>query len=201
MSCCVVGSDPAVLLLVTLGMWVLTCLFCVWSDSRADRADRRKLFRHYTVGSYDSFDASRWDFTPQPCFHRAARFSSLCSLHRSRFRPADFLFSGDEPSSLIRHSGARRGIKNKSCHKPVVSITFSMFYIVQMVLGTTRSCLGGAVWNTKVISECFSALGCPGRPAHVRAVQKSQEWFSGGLRTTAVQSGADRKSWRRFTSC
>uniref|UniRef100_A0A8C2WRR6 SH3 and multiple ankyrin repeat domains 2a n=1 Tax=Cyclopterus lumpus TaxID=8103 RepID=A0A8C2WRR6_CYCLU len=28
------------------------------SDSRADRADRRKLFRHYTVGSYDSFDAS-----------------------------------------------------------------------------------------------------------------------------------------------
>uniref|UniRef100_A0A3Q3A448 SH3 and multiple ankyrin repeat domains 2a n=1 Tax=Kryptolebias marmoratus TaxID=37003 RepID=A0A3Q3A448_KRYMA len=27
-------------------------------DSRADRADRRKLFRHYTVGSYDSFDAS-----------------------------------------------------------------------------------------------------------------------------------------------
>ncbi|XP_032417055.1 SH3 and multiple ankyrin repeat domains protein 2 isoform X3 [Xiphophorus hellerii] len=26
--------------------------------SRADRADRRKLFRHYTVGSYDSFDAS-----------------------------------------------------------------------------------------------------------------------------------------------
>lgn len=27
--------------------------------SRADRADRRKLFRHYTVGSYDSFDASR----------------------------------------------------------------------------------------------------------------------------------------------
>ncbi|CAG5849883.1 unnamed protein product [Menidia menidia] len=31
------------------------------SDSRADRADRRKLFRHYTVGSYDSFDASRYD--------------------------------------------------------------------------------------------------------------------------------------------
>ncbi|XP_047187643.1 SH3 and multiple ankyrin repeat domains protein 1-like isoform X2 [Scophthalmus maximus] len=29
------------------------------SYSRADRADRRKLFRHYTVGSYDSFDASR----------------------------------------------------------------------------------------------------------------------------------------------
>ncbi|XP_070411154.1 SH3 and multiple ankyrin repeat domains protein 2 isoform X2 [Nothobranchius furzeri] len=28
------------------------------SYSRADRADRRKLFRHYTVGSYDSFDAS-----------------------------------------------------------------------------------------------------------------------------------------------
>uniref|UniRef100_A0A8D0A0S5 SH3 and multiple ankyrin repeat domains 2 n=1 Tax=Sander lucioperca TaxID=283035 RepID=A0A8D0A0S5_SANLU len=27
-------------------------------NSRADRADRRKLFRHYTVGSYDSFDAS-----------------------------------------------------------------------------------------------------------------------------------------------
>lgn len=35
-------------------------------DSRADRADRRKLFRHYTVGSYDSFDASRWD--PAPAF-------------------------------------------------------------------------------------------------------------------------------------
>lgn len=62
-------------------------------------------------------------------------------------QPADYLFSGDEPSSLVRHSGARRGIKNKSCHKPVVSITFSMFYIVQMVLGTTRSCLGGAVWS------------------------------------------------------
>ncbi|KAG7267711.1 hypothetical protein CRUP_020264 [Coryphaenoides rupestris] len=29
------------------------------SYSRADRTDRRKLFRHYTVGSYDSFDASR----------------------------------------------------------------------------------------------------------------------------------------------
>ncbi|CAL8405058.1 unnamed protein product [Boreogadus saida] len=29
------------------------------SYSRADRSDRRKLFRHYTVGSYDSFDASR----------------------------------------------------------------------------------------------------------------------------------------------
>ncbi|KAM3877276.1 SH3 and multiple ankyrin repeat domains protein 2 [Diretmus argenteus] len=28
------------------------------SCSRADRTDRRKLFRHYTVGSYDSFDAS-----------------------------------------------------------------------------------------------------------------------------------------------
>ncbi|XP_034745863.1 SH3 and multiple ankyrin repeat domains protein 2-like [Etheostoma cragini] len=28
------------------------------SYSRTDRADRRKLFRHYTVGSYDSFDAS-----------------------------------------------------------------------------------------------------------------------------------------------
>ncbi|XP_077569311.1 SH3 and multiple ankyrin repeat domains protein 2-like [Stigmatopora nigra] len=28
------------------------------SYSRADRADRRKLFRHYTVGSYDSFDAA-----------------------------------------------------------------------------------------------------------------------------------------------
>ncbi|XP_036440701.1 latent-transforming growth factor beta-binding protein 4-like [Colossoma macropomum] len=27
-------------------------------QSRADRADRKKLFRHYTVGSYDSFDAS-----------------------------------------------------------------------------------------------------------------------------------------------
>ncbi|XP_062403320.1 SH3 and multiple ankyrin repeat domains protein 2b [Sardina pilchardus] len=26
--------------------------------SRADRSERRKLFRHYTVGSYDSFDAS-----------------------------------------------------------------------------------------------------------------------------------------------
>uniref|UniRef100_H3CEA4 SH3 and multiple ankyrin repeat domains 2 n=1 Tax=Tetraodon nigroviridis TaxID=99883 RepID=H3CEA4_TETNG len=33
-------------------------LLCL-ADSRADRADRRKLFRHYTVGSYDSFDASR----------------------------------------------------------------------------------------------------------------------------------------------
>ncbi|KAG7473669.1 hypothetical protein MATL_G00098290 [Megalops atlanticus] len=28
------------------------------SQTRADRSDRRKLFRHYTVGSYDSFDAS-----------------------------------------------------------------------------------------------------------------------------------------------
>ncbi|XP_056135310.1 SH3 and multiple ankyrin repeat domains protein 2-like [Lampris incognitus] len=28
------------------------------SYSRTDRTDRRKLFRHYTVGSYDSFDAS-----------------------------------------------------------------------------------------------------------------------------------------------
>uniref|UniRef100_A0A8B9KMM1 SH3 and multiple ankyrin repeat domains 2b n=1 Tax=Astyanax mexicanus TaxID=7994 RepID=A0A8B9KMM1_ASTMX len=28
------------------------------SDARADRSERRKLFRHYTVGSYDSFDAS-----------------------------------------------------------------------------------------------------------------------------------------------
>ncbi|KAM6980497.1 SH3 and multiple ankyrin repeat domains protein 2-like [Aplochiton taeniatus] len=28
------------------------------SHSRTDRTDRRKLFRHYTVGSYDSFDAS-----------------------------------------------------------------------------------------------------------------------------------------------
>ncbi|KAM3870033.1 SH3 and multiple ankyrin repeat domains protein 2b [Diretmus argenteus] len=27
-------------------------------DARADRAERRKLFRNYTVGSYDSFDAS-----------------------------------------------------------------------------------------------------------------------------------------------
>ncbi|KAF4094358.1 hypothetical protein AMELA_G00014220 [Ameiurus melas] len=27
--------------------------------ARADRSERRKLFRHYTVGSYDSFDASR----------------------------------------------------------------------------------------------------------------------------------------------
>ncbi|XP_061102968.1 SH3 and multiple ankyrin repeat domains protein 2-like [Conger conger] len=27
-------------------------------QTRADRSDRRKLFRHYTVGSYDSFDAS-----------------------------------------------------------------------------------------------------------------------------------------------
>ncbi|XP_026101770.1 SH3 and multiple ankyrin repeat domains protein 2-like isoform X1 [Carassius auratus] len=26
--------------------------------ARADRSERRKLFRHYTVGSYDSFDAS-----------------------------------------------------------------------------------------------------------------------------------------------
>lgn len=42
--------------------------YCVWADSRADRADRRKLFRHYTVGSYDSFDASRWDLT---CWNRA----------------------------------------------------------------------------------------------------------------------------------
>ncbi|CAB1339684.1 unnamed protein product [Coregonus sp. 'balchen'] len=30
------------------------------THTRADRSDRRKLFRHYTVGSYDSFDASRW---------------------------------------------------------------------------------------------------------------------------------------------
>ncbi|KAK6294807.1 hypothetical protein J4Q44_G00356370 [Coregonus suidteri] len=28
------------------------------THTRADRSDRRKLFRHYTVGSYDSFDAS-----------------------------------------------------------------------------------------------------------------------------------------------
>uniref|UniRef100_A0A4W5P777 SH3 and multiple ankyrin repeat domains 2b n=1 Tax=Hucho hucho TaxID=62062 RepID=A0A4W5P777_9TELE len=28
------------------------------SQAQADRAERRKLFRHYTVGSYDSFDAS-----------------------------------------------------------------------------------------------------------------------------------------------
>ncbi|XP_036399115.1 SH3 and multiple ankyrin repeat domains protein 2-like isoform X4 [Megalops cyprinoides] len=27
-------------------------------QTRADRSDRKKLFRHYTVGSYDSFDAS-----------------------------------------------------------------------------------------------------------------------------------------------
>ncbi|XP_048118574.1 SH3 and multiple ankyrin repeat domains protein 3-like [Alosa alosa] len=27
--------------------------------SRTDRSDKKKLFRHYTVGSYDSFDASR----------------------------------------------------------------------------------------------------------------------------------------------
>uniref|UniRef100_A0A672QUZ0 SH3 and multiple ankyrin repeat domains 2b n=1 Tax=Sinocyclocheilus grahami TaxID=75366 RepID=A0A672QUZ0_SINGR len=27
-------------------------------NARADRSERRKLFRHYTVGSYDSFDAS-----------------------------------------------------------------------------------------------------------------------------------------------
>uniref|UniRef100_A0A3Q2PSE4 SH3 and multiple ankyrin repeat domains 2 n=1 Tax=Fundulus heteroclitus TaxID=8078 RepID=A0A3Q2PSE4_FUNHE len=38
---------------------VLIRFWCDFSaDSRADRADRRKLFRHYTVGSYDSFDAS-----------------------------------------------------------------------------------------------------------------------------------------------
>ncbi|KAL6478555.1 hypothetical protein MHYP_G00119880 [Metynnis hypsauchen] len=35
-------------------------------QSRADRADRKKLFRHYTVGSYDSFDASRYDM-PNMC--------------------------------------------------------------------------------------------------------------------------------------
>ncbi|XP_026101771.1 SH3 and multiple ankyrin repeat domains protein 2-like isoform X2 [Carassius auratus] len=29
-----------------------------FGDARADRSERRKLFRHYTVGSYDSFDAS-----------------------------------------------------------------------------------------------------------------------------------------------
>lgn len=34
-------------------------VFLSLADTRADRADRRKLFRHYTVGSYDSFDASR----------------------------------------------------------------------------------------------------------------------------------------------
>lgn len=37
----------------------LKCKCRCFADSRADRADRRKLFRHYTVGSYDSFDASR----------------------------------------------------------------------------------------------------------------------------------------------
>uniref|UniRef100_A0A8B9KSE8 SH3 and multiple ankyrin repeat domains 2a n=1 Tax=Astyanax mexicanus TaxID=7994 RepID=A0A8B9KSE8_ASTMX len=31
---------------------------CVEEISRAERTDRKKLFRHYTVGSYDSFDAS-----------------------------------------------------------------------------------------------------------------------------------------------
>uniref|UniRef100_A0A3P8VMY6 SH3 and multiple ankyrin repeat domains protein 3 n=1 Tax=Cynoglossus semilaevis TaxID=244447 RepID=A0A3P8VMY6_CYNSE len=36
----------------------IPCKCRCFADSRADRADRRKLFRHYTVGSYDSFDAS-----------------------------------------------------------------------------------------------------------------------------------------------
>uniref|UniRef100_A0AAR2KXF8 SH3 and multiple ankyrin repeat domains 2b n=1 Tax=Pygocentrus nattereri TaxID=42514 RepID=A0AAR2KXF8_PYGNA len=31
---------------------------CRPRDARADRSERRKLFRHYTMGSYDSFDAS-----------------------------------------------------------------------------------------------------------------------------------------------
>lgn len=31
-----------------------------FAETRTDRT--KKLFRHYTVGSYDSFDASRWEF-------------------------------------------------------------------------------------------------------------------------------------------
>ncbi|KAM7405637.1 hypothetical protein PAMP_000071 [Pampus punctatissimus] len=48
------------------------------SYSRADRADRRKLFRHYTVGSYDSFDASR-------CCRRAAG-AAVIAFDRQRGR-------------------------------------------------------------------------------------------------------------------
>jgi hypothetical protein len=29
------------------------------TDTRHDHAERRKLFRNYTVGSYDSFEAAR----------------------------------------------------------------------------------------------------------------------------------------------
>lgn len=60
-------------------------------------------------------------------------------------QPADYLFSGDVASTLICHSGARRGIKKKILPQTVVSITFSVFFTVEMVLGTTRSCSGGAV--------------------------------------------------------
>ena len=42
---------------LTLVACVLTCVCVAVPESRGDRAKR--LFRHYTVGSYDSFDAPR----------------------------------------------------------------------------------------------------------------------------------------------
>ena len=38
-----------------LQWWVLYLV----ADTRHDHAERRKLFRNYTVGSYDSFEAAR----------------------------------------------------------------------------------------------------------------------------------------------
>ena len=80
-------------------------------------------------------------------------------------RPIICHFPVDAPSALIRHSGARRRIKNKSWCEPVGSlIAITMFFIIHVVLMTTQSCSGGelcgAVRNTEVISECFSAIGC-----------------------------------------
>lgn len=41
--------------------WTLSLLF--FAETRSDKAKR--LFRHYTVGSYDSFDAPRWVNDPR----------------------------------------------------------------------------------------------------------------------------------------
>lgn len=42
------------------GVWAVALLNGVSLPSAETRADRsKKLFRHYTVGSYDSFDAAR----------------------------------------------------------------------------------------------------------------------------------------------
>ncbi|KAJ8002694.1 hypothetical protein DPEC_G00161590 [Dallia pectoralis] len=45
--------------------------------ARADRAERRKLFRHYTVGSYDSFDASRNPCSREIHFHRMSMLTRI----------------------------------------------------------------------------------------------------------------------------